>query len=256
MTTQFVGESQTFPNTLFDFGTTQMMTLGSKASTNDGRSYRYTAVQAASGGATGQPTGATLVVGNLLQGPAQIANHIALTPAAASIGDTTITATLGATAAYANQYANGLVFVSTTPGNGYAYRIKSHAAVASAGVITLVLEDAIQVALTTSSRLDLQQNAYANALQTPTTLTGAVIGVAVSAITASTSGVQTFGWIQTKGPSATLVQSTPAVGAAVMPSGTTAGAVTTQTAGNLIVGSMMSTGVNGKNNGVLLCIDG
>src|SRR5437773_343778 len=66
--------------------------LGERMVTKDGRSFRYCLNGAVA-----------LVAGNVIQAAAQIPNHLALTPVAASIGDTSITVALGATAATANQ---------------------------------------------------------------------------------------------------------------------------------------------------------
>lgn len=236
---------------------TQVHPLGEKIFSPDGRAFRYAYVQPSSGGATGQPTGATLVTGNVLQAPAQIANHLALTPTQVqAIGDTQVTVTLGATAAYANQYANGYVIVSTTPGNGYAYLVKSHPAAASAATLTLTLSDPFQIAITTSSRIDLQQNIYSGVIQAPvTTATGATVGVANFPIPA-TATTGAYGWIQVFGMSATLITGTPAVGNTVVGGNTAAAGAAAISSGTLTpIGYMLSTGVSGKNNAVFLTLD-
>jgi hypothetical protein len=233
-----------FSAQLFASSTTQQHKLGTRAVTADGRVFRYVLAGAAD-----------LVVGNMIQAPAQIANHQQLTPSAAAIGATSIVATLGATAATAGQYADGFAIIDTTPGLGYAYPILGHAAVASAGVITLTLpaDSPIQVALTTSSRVSLQANPYSGVIQTPvTTLTGACVGCAVYPIPATQ-----YGWIQTKGPCSVLVAGTPGVGLAVVVPGTAAGCVVIDSAAAAtpIVGSMMVTGVDGKCQAVFLNIN-
>lgn len=257
MATQLSNAVEIFGQDVYTTSLVQQHTLGSVGFTADGRKFRYASVQPSAGGATGQPTGATLVSGNVLQGPAQIANHLALVPlAATAVGDTTITLTLGATAAYANQYAGGYMIVSTTPGNGYAYLIKSHPAAASSATVLLTLSDAIKVATTTSSRMDLQQNQYSGVIQAPvTTATGAAVGVALQPIAANTDGTLNFGWIQTYGPSATLITGTPAVGQMVTSVGAAAGAAAIFSGTLPAIGYTMSTGVTGKNNAVFLTID-
>ena len=150
------------------------------------------------------------------------------------------------------------MLVSTGPGNGIAYRIKSHPLAASGATLLLTLEDTILVVTSTASRMDLQQNPYWGVIQSPTTATGLAVGSAQWALPSLTTGGatgQNYGWIQSYGMSATLCQSTPGVGAAVMPSTTTAGAVTTATAGTPVVGQMATLAVNGKNNAVFLTID-
>jgi hypothetical protein len=223
---------------------TQRHQLGSRFVTPDGRVFRYVLAGASN-----------LVVGNMIQASAQNTAHQQLTPSAAAIGATSIVATLGASAAAANLYAEGVAIIDTTPGLGYAYPISGHLAVESSGVITLLLprDSPIQVALTTSSRVSLQRNPYAGVIQAPaTTLTGAVVGVCVYPITAAQ-----YGWIQTRGVAAVLITGTPAVGAAVVsPSGTAgAAAVDPADAAVTIIGSMMVTGVSGKVQAVNLRLD-
>jgi hypothetical protein len=226
----------------FTASTTQGAALGAIAFTRDGRIFRYAKAGAAD-----------LVAGNVVQSPAVITAHLALTPSAAAIGASQVVATLGATAAAAGLYAEGFVGVDTTTGNGYAYQISGHAAVLSSGVITanLRLEDSVQIALTGTSRVGFMQNAYSGVIQCPTTLTGLPVGVATYVIPAGQ-----FGWIQVGGPAEVLINGTPALGAAVVNSATTAGAVDVITTTNLVtsraVGSMMQLGVSGKNNWVFV----
>ena len=201
--------------------------------------------------------GVALVPGDVVQGPAITANHLALTAAAAAIGDTSMVVTPGATLGTENQYAGGFLQVDTTPGQGRMYGIDGHPAFASATAFTLRLakDDPIQFALTTASRLGLIANPYNGAIQMPvTTATGTLAGVAVSAIP-----IGGYGWVQTWGPAAVLIAGTPALGAIVMAPGAAAGAAEIIVAGgNLIVaqivGRMMQVGVNGKNNAVFLTI--
>jgi hypothetical protein len=239
----FTADPVTAYQDLWSSSATQRHQLGTRFVTSDGRVFRYCLAGASN-----------LVVGNVIQASAQDTAHQQLTPAAAAIGATSFTATLGASAAAANLYAAGWAIIDTTPGLGYAYQIKDHLAVASSGVITLNLQkdNPIQVALTTSSRVSLQRNPYAGVIQAPTTLTGAVVGVAVYPITAAQ-----FGWIQTHGPGAVLIAGTPGVGLAVVVPGSAAGAVVIDGAASAtkVVGAMMVTGVDGKVQAVLLNIN-
>lgn len=239
-TTQITGTQ------VFDYGTTQLHPLGTIGQTKDGRKFRYV-----------KAGGSALVVGNAIQSPAIVANHLALTPSAFEIGATTVTATLGATLATANQYAEGYIGVDTTPDLGHAYTISGHAAVAQSGVITVKLDpsDPIQVAWTTATRVGLIANPYNGVIQFPvTTATGILVGVAVSTIAASN-----FGWIQVYGMGWPLIAGTPALGAMIMSPGTTAGASVIVTTTNLVVaqflGRMAQVGVDGKCNGCFLDID-
>lgn len=215
---------------------------GTLAETADGRKFRY-----AQNGAT------LLVAGDVLQAPAQVANHQNLTPSAAAAGATSITLTLGATAAAENLYADGWAIIDTTPGLGYAYQIVGHAAISSAGAGTIYLDPAspIQVALTTSSRVTLVSNPYKGVIQAPvTTLTGIPVGVCVFPLAASE-----WGWIQTGGVAPTQIDGTPAVGQAVSVPSTAAGAATINSGTLPILGHVMVTGVDGRVYPVFLTLD-
>lgn len=223
--------------------------LGTLGRTRDGRYFRF-----ARAGAV------LLVPGNILQSPAIVPNHLGLTAAAAAIGLTTpIVVTPGATLGTLQQYAEGLLGVDTTPGNGFQYGIGGHPAFASATAFNLQLEsdDAIQVALTTSSRYGLIANPYNGVIQMPvTTATGVYVGVCVSPIP-----VAGFGWVQVGGLASPLINGTPALGSTVIAvSATTAGAADIAAAATLITGQpfgrMAQVGVSGKNNFVMLGFGG
>lgn len=237
----------------FTSSTTQAHPLGTKGVTKDGRIFRYVKAGAVD-----------LVAGNVIQSPAVVVNHLALTPVlttfAAGIGATTVAATLGATLATVNQYAEGYVGVSdggASIGQGNQYGISGHASVLSSGIITLTLkaDDPIQVAWTSSTRVGLLANPWNGVIQMPvTTATGTIVGVAPYIITASQ-----FGWVQTYGVANPLINGTPALGAMLLGvSGTTAGSVDIATAAPLIVSQIIGTicqiGVSTKNNFAFLKI--
>ena len=126
--------------------------LGTIGVAQDGRKFRYAEVG-----------GSTLVPGNLLQSAAEATDSQALAVAAAAIGAKTITTTTTLTVT-ANEFANGYVCVTVTPGIGNVYQIKSHPA-ATSGTLVITLYNGINVALTTDSRIDLVHNPYANVIQ-------------------------------------------------------------------------------------------
>lgn len=232
------------PDTL-RYSADPLLALGTVGEALNGDKYRYVKAGAVD-----------LVAGNVIQSPAVVVNHLALTPAAAAIGAVSFVAALGATLAAVNQYAEGYVQVDTTPGNGYTYRVLGHAAVLSSGNITLALDPAepIQVALTTSSRVGLMQNKYSGVIQFPvTTATGTVAGVAPCIIPATK-----YGWLKTRGLCSVLIAGTPALGAQVMTPSSAAGSAIILTTTNLVVaqlvGRMAQIGVDGKNNFVDLDI--
>ena len=219
---------------MYSTSATQIHPLGARGEDAFGRTWRYCRVGASD-----------LVVGNAIQSPAQAANHQDLTPSAAAIGATSITVTLGATATTANQYADGIAVIDTTPGLGYSYPIRTHEAAASEGsqALTLVPGWAIAVALTTTSRVSLYPNPYRGVIQSPvTTLTGVCVGVC-QYIIADTE----YGWLGTGGIFGTLIQGTPDVGEMVSTPTSVAGAVNDYAAGSECpVGHMMDTGQDGK----------
>ena len=184
---------------------------GTLGVTQDGRWFAY-----ARNGA------ATLVPGNVIAGPAPVTNHVNNTATATAAAVNTVTFTQGATAVTQNQYKDGYLSVSVTPGAGYLYGISDHNAVASATSYAWPLApgETVQVALTTTSRLDLIANPYRGVIQCPaTTLTSQPVGVAVSA---PTSGQ--WCWIQVKGTANVLTEGTVIIGEPVVAPTGTAGA--------------------------------
>lgn len=198
----------------------QEIALGSKFVDGNGNAYRYCKFGAVDA-----------VAGKLYQAPAEVTNHQDLTPAAAAIGATSVTVTLGATATTANQYAEGWMIVTVTPGQGYKYLIKSNPVIAlsTAGVITL--SDPLQVALTTSSRVDLVSNPFNGVVVNPTTATSCPVGVAVDVVTAGY-----YGWLQVGGVACLLADGALAVGTNVCASNAVAGAVEAATGVQALVG--------------------
>jgi len=230
------------PADVFSESSSQGLPLGTRGETSDGRMFRYC-----------RAGGSNLVAGNLLQSPAEITNHAGMTPTAAAIGATEITVTLGATAATANQYAEGFLVTSTTPGHGYSYRIKGHPAADSGATLTLTLDDPLIVAITAATTVDLCLNPYAGVIQSPTTETGVPVGVANFVMTTAY-----YGWIQTSGVGSVLCQGTLAIGETAVVSNGTAGAVEAgadATDAQPIVGRTINAGADGENSAILLSID-
>lgn len=210
--------------------------LGLRGVTGDGREFRYC-----------QAGASNLVVGNLLQAPAQIANHRRLTPTAAAAGATSVTVTLGATAATANQYLGGWLVVEDDSGGtgGFQYQISGNPAAALSTALTVQLADPVVVAITASAHVSLVLNPYSGVIQNPTTATSGLVGVAlpIAAPVAQSAGLTAsyYGWIQTKGIGTVLSDGGTTVGLAVVASTGTAGAVVTLTSTNAAVGIAQQT---------------
>ena len=220
----------------------QQHILGEKAYTPDGRTFRYVKVGAAA-----------LVPGNLLQGPAVVANHVNLTPTAAvAAGDTTITLTLGATAVTANQYAGGyLVTEIGTTGRGQTLLIKSHPAAEASATLVVTLSDPFVTATSGTVTASLINSPYNGVIQSiATTLTAPIVGAAVAPLAAST-----FGWIQTRGACGILVSGTPIVGSAVGAPTGTAGMAVADSAILNHVGVTLKAAITTQNTPVFLTID-
>ena len=187
--------------------------IGTVGYLQDGRRYRFA-----------KCGGSTLVVGNVIAAQAPLSNHTGRTGIATALGATTTSFVLGATAVTADQYKDGYVTVSVAPGSGQVYRIASHAAVAQSGTFAVPFAAGNVIrgaAITTTSRLDLVPNPYKAVIQAPvTTLTSAVVGVAVSAPTAGQHC-----WIQTTGAASVLTSGTVIIGEQVVSPAGAAGAV-------------------------------
>ena len=213
------------PQDLFDVSSNsfnESTQLGGKATTGDGRNFRYVLAGAAA-----------LVPGKLQQASAEVTGNQNLAVAAAAIGDNSITTTSTVTVTE-NQLAGGYVSVSVTPGVGYTYKIAGHAA-ATGAVVTLNLEDPIIVALTTSSRVDLLASPYRSVVVNPATASSAPVGVAVAATPAAY-----YGWVQTTGAATVLADGTVVVGTSVCASNGTAGAVEATAGVQALVGTALS----------------
>lgn len=207
MSTQLSGGVQVAAQGLFAQSDTALHVVGDLVHANDGRAYRYA-----------KAGGTALVVGTLLQAAAQVTGDQNLTAVAAAVGSTTLVSTTTVTVT-ANQYAGGYALISVTPGVGYMYKIEGHAAFTAAAP-TFTLDDAIQVALTTSSRIDLIKNAHDSVIINPATATSAPVGVAIYPITAAY-----FGWVQVGGIANILADGAITTGTNVIASNATAGAI-------------------------------
>lgn len=192
---------------LFVDSSDKLHNLGEIVHSNDGRAYRYC-----------KAGGTALAAGKLQQSSAQDTGDHNLAIAAAAVGDTSITTT-GTVTVTANQYADGFVTIADDAGEGYIYAISGHAA-ATAAAFTVNLKDSIQVALTTSTTIDIVKNPYDSVIINPTTISSSPAGVAVIALTASQ-----YGWLQVSGPASVLADGGITVGTDVVASDNVAGAV-------------------------------
>lgn len=207
MSSFLTGPVQVAAQTLHSSSADQYHMLGEVVFTNDGRAFRYA-----------KAGGTALVAGNLQQSQAQDTDTQDMTAVAAAVADTAIVSTTTVTVT-ANEYAEGFILVTVTPGVGRQYKIKGHIAYTAAAP-TFNLAEEVKVALTTTSRLDALANPYAATVVAPTTFTGPVVGAAVHSIVASE-----FGWLQVLGVANVLADGACVIGEPVIRSNGTAGAV-------------------------------
>jgi len=155
-----------------------------------------------------------------------IANHdLDLVMSAAAAAEATVVIpTLGATAATANEYADGFFIINDAgTEQGHQYLIKSHLAANASANLTINLdeEDGLVVALTTSEQVGLVHNDCFDFVVNPTTATDAPLGV--SCVDWANND---YGWLQIKGMGMCTADATaPATGTPVGPSNATAGNV-------------------------------
>lgn len=176
--------------------------------------------------------GTALVAGNLLQSAAEDTQFENMAVGTAGVvGDMFIQVTNGTTTIIPYYFNGGSIsfYTAGTVAIGDEYTIMGiTGTLTTGGAIKVYLDRPLRYAVTTSAKVVMKQNLYNGVIQMPaTTPTGVPVGIAIFAIAAGSSTVQSSGFVQTKGLASVLSDgSTFAVGSAVgTPSGT-AGAVT------------------------------
>lgn len=192
--------------------------LGAYGGTPDGRIYRW-----------GLAGGVDLAPGKVVVAPAITSNHTNIVVAAAvAVEAYTVTATLGATAATADQYAGGFLTVNDAAGEGITYLIEGNSAADASGVVTVQLAEPVKVALTTSSEVTLHVNPMANVVIAP----GAVAHQAVGVPNVTVDDAD-YAWFQVKGYCSVLSDGVITKGAGAILSDAVNGAVEVEVAGTV-----------------------
>lgn len=162
----------------------------------------------------------TSTAGKLQSAPTPIANHANMSVTATATGLTQLTVTPGATAGSANIYAEGYAIINEgATSQGRVYQVKGHPAITSSTAFVLDLFDPLATALSATDNVTLVHNAY-NAFLEGTSATVRAAGVPLVSFAANN-----FGWLQTKGVASVLNGATITLGAQLINSGATAGAV-------------------------------
>ena len=183
----------------------QRQVLGAEMAFPDGRKFRYVA----NGGTA---IGEGLVVAS--EAPAGNHDEDLVITTSPSVGDTTISITLGGTAAAKDLYAEGYLFfnlASTTPHE--MYKIKGHALIASSGTgeITIDEPDGFQTAITAGTdTAGLIKSPYKDIVVAPAAVAGRFVGVTCADLEADY-----YGWVQVAGLASAKIDGTPAVGTLV-----------------------------------------
>lgn len=214
---------------------TQKQNIGAYIETADGRGFRYSKMGAVAS-----------VAGKVYQGTALDATNLQPSGglgvnAIVAIGGTAITISTSITLT-ANQLTGGYLSVNVTPGQGYLYKIAGNTAVTTATGAVITLDDPLQIALSTASKVIVAQHPYSGLVIEPGTPTAAIAGVAHRVTTALY-----YGWVQTYGPASVLFTGTGVAGKAVGSlSGGTSGSAAPAIAATNILGYHMATGITGE----------
>jgi len=226
---------------------TQMHAMGALGIAENGDMYRYTRIIS---------SGTDLVAGKLYVSLSREGNHqnIALS-AAASVGDTSVEPTVGATAVDANEYDEGwLIFNDVSP-EGEFYKVVSHdTSTGGSEAITVNLERGLKTAATTSSEVELVRNPWNNPAISQL-VAERPAGVAVQDWDVS---VANYGWLKTRGMASVLVDDSGiTVGLKATISNQANGAVGLYSDVDVEfeVGQMMATGTSTEYNSIYLTID-
>lgn len=240
----FTGPAQLSTQDVGKVSTTKLMPLGTQGATRDGRLYRY-----------GLAGAVTLAPGKINQIPAVISTHQNIAVfAAAAVGDNVLQVTLGATnATTAGQYDDGYVIGYDASGVGQTLRIAGTPVLAASASGPFQLGDPIITAMTTSAKVNLEQNPWSGGLVYATgATTEFCIGVTQISLPATN-----YGWFQTRGPAAVLTNGSITKGSGVIPGQTTAGSVDIEATGTITqrVGLQLQTGTSTKYSTTYLTID-
>ena len=195
----------------------QRQILGAEMAFPDGRKYRYV-----------ENGGTAIEEGMIVASEAVEAQHdedLAVTTTAA--GSSSVTVTLGSTAAIKNEYAEGYLFFNlptlSTAGSRVFYKIKSNPAADAAATLKLTLDepDGTVIAVTNGTETaGLIKSPYKDIVVAPAAIAGRFVGLSVCQIPANQ-----FGWVQVAGMGVAAMDGTPAVGTLVGASSNHAGSL-------------------------------
>lgn len=178
----------TSPQSIYDTSTTQHFPLGTRGILSDGRSFYYASYTAST----------ALTPGNLMVVATAVANHVSVAYASGgTAGSDSVTVTLGATLASANQYQDGYIIHIDGTNPGQVRKVKEHPAADSAATLQVTTYDPWTNDL--DGELTLKVNPYSAIVQSPGNAAACPVGVNVCNLADSSSTTSYF-WVQTWGP--------------------------------------------------------
>lgn len=196
--------------------------LGTRAILQDGR--RFVFCEAGT---------SALATGKVQQSEVPDGDHGTLTVVSGAADARSIVLSNGSDAMTANMYADGIAILEAAAGASEGYLLKvdlSHDELAASTSVTLPLAAGygLPIALNTSDRITIIKNPYADVIISAAPPVALILGIATSPVPGSE-----FGWLQTWGPAAVLVDDTWVIGGSLSPDGA---------AGTSVVGAMEATG--------------
>lgn len=219
--------------------------VGTRAVLPDGRVFYYA-----------RNSGSAIVAGQLLQTPDQDAQNSDLAVATDVVGSSTITPTLGSTAAVNDEFEGGYAIVNSgTAGEGPGLTLPIISNPAAAGSATIALTPAAPLPLTFNAdvTVTLLKSPWADVVIAGANQDHFACGVSNVAVPAGSTNPQYF-WCQTWGVCGTWQDAATANGSALA-SGTTAGRVEIRGAdGDQCVGMLFEAGVDGDYSPTFLTI--
>ena len=226
---------------IWEQSSTQKEILGAYRVEPNGKKYRYALA------------GEGLAVGKMSYMSIAEAEHVNKSvAAAAAIGDTEVTVTVGATAVTLDQYKDGELQVNDGTGKGHSYDIDTNTACATSGNTVVTLKDAIKIALVASatSEVTLVKSPWGSVTQSTTEESGSA-GITKMAITDAN-----YFWIQTGGSAILLGSGSDGLGTVLSHDATEgAGAVMADYTKGLFGFTWNTAHVSGEYKPVILFID-
>lgn len=167
--------------------------IGTRACTEDGRSFYYA-----------QNRSTAIGVGELVSAAPISVDYDDLATNTAAVGDTSVTVTPVGSATYAaNELVGGFLSINSgTTGAGQQYRITGHAAIAAATATAINCEP-IRVAFNANTTATVVPNKFGGIVVAPTGV-ATVVGATQIAIPVGSASAPVYSWVQTWGDATIL----------------------------------------------------